>query len=143
MNHNESINSIVINVLSEKQTIKSLTAHVLQLCAMLETHDQPATQAPQPTRKPTVDGRKPRDYGPSSTRKATRLDAWQIIFGDHCNNKARQIADELGLSRGQVYSIQGGYTFRDVAIDEFEMNNHTDAHNDELFTANFVGPIAA
>ena len=139
-----NLNSLVINVLTEKQTIKSLTTHVLALAEqveLLQTQliasklDAQATRiAPQATRKPTTNGRKPRDYGPSSTRKATRLDAWEIIFGDHSSHKARQIADELGLSRGQVYSIQGGYTFRDVAFDEFVSDTHVDG---------FVGPLAA
>ena len=135
MSYTNKINSIVINTLSEKQTVKSLTQHVLALAEILEQ----SLTAPTPvaSHKPTNIGRKPRDYGPNSTRKATRFDAWEILFGDRANQKARQIADETGLSRGQVYSIQGGYTFRDVAIDEF------DNHNDRVWTANFVGPIAA
>jgi len=135
MNNNDAVNSIVINILSEKQTVKTLTQHVLQLCAMLETHD---TQHVALRTKQRVTGeKKERDYGPKSQRKMTRLDAWEIMYGDRCNQKARQIADETGLSRGQVYSVQGGYTFRDVKIEEFGESKT----NEEIWTERFVGPL--
>jgi len=68
------------------------------------------------SKRSTIKGR---DYGNKSERKATRHDAWRIRFGDLVGHKARQISEELGLSRGQSYSILGDYTFRDVKEDEF------------------------
>lgn len=140
----KDLNTMVINVLTEKQTIKSLTSHVLELGAMVEELQRLTTHAPapQPSRKPSVDGRKPRDYGPASTRKATRLDAWDILFGIHKDSKARAIADATGLSRGQVYSIQGGYTFRDVDEAEFDLDNHVSHDDAEIDHDDFVTDVA-
>jgi len=113
---------IAADLIANKQTVASLTEHLTHALAMIEYLERSLVRAqgtqPSRTTAPRT-GRKERDYGPASTRKATRLDAWQIMFGDWSNMKARAIADATGLSRGQVYSILGGYTFRDVVETDF------------------------
>lgn len=71
---------------------------------------------PQPQR-----GKGVRDYGPESTRKMTELDAWRIMHGDLIGVAVKDIADTYGLSRGQVYSVRGGYTFTKVGPSSFDM----------------------
>ena len=53
-----------------------------------------------------------RNYGPKSTRKTTEDDAMRIKIGDLKDKSVNEICIELGLSRGQVYSIREGYTFK-------------------------------
>ena len=55
---------------------------------------------------------KPRDRGPSSTRKMTSADAKRICSGDMKDTPHMECAVKLGLSYGQVYSNRGGYTFK-------------------------------
>ena len=55
-----------------------------------------------------------RDYGPNSKRKMTDLDAYNIRFGDHKDLTVNEICDKEGLSRGQVYSVKGMYTFKTI-----------------------------
>lgn len=69
-----------------------------------------AASVTQPTAKPN--GMKERDYGPSSQRKMTTLMALRILIGPYRAKSVRWIADHCGLSRGQVYSLKGGYTMK-------------------------------
>lgn len=150
-----------INVLVEKQTIKTLSAHITRLEARIEEleRNQQLTStssteasspiAPRPSRIVQRTGRKPRDYGPDSVRKATDEDAYEIRFGEYRHEKARYIADVTGLSRGQVYSIQGNYTFRHIDESFTPNTTHTyvvgEAHVDidklHELNQNFVGPL--
>jgi len=59
-------------------------------------------------------GAKERDYGPKSQRAMDERMALRILVGRYRDWSVRKIADECGLSRGQVYSLKGGYTFTDV-----------------------------
>ena len=70
-----------------------------------------------------INAHKPRNYGPKSTRKMERLDAWRIMFGDLIDVSVKDVANDLGLSKGQVYSVKGNYTFRDVKEDEFTIDD--------------------
>jgi len=123
---------IAADLIANKQTVASLTEHLTHALTMIEDLQRALVraQSTQPTRSAPRTGRKERDYGPSSTRKATKLDAWQIMFGEWSNMKARAIADATGLSRGQVYSILGGYTFRDVV--ETDFNNEVEVETTEV-----------
>lgn len=58
-----------------------------------------------------------RDRGPASEREMTEADAHRVKFGDMKNTKAKDAAEALGLSYGQVYSARGGYTFKQVKED--------------------------
>lgn len=66
-----------------------------------------------------------RNYGPESQRKMTDEDAWRIMYGDMKSMKVKDIADKLGLSRGQVYSVRGNYTFTHVKADSFKTEQAT------------------
>ena len=66
---------------------------------------------------------KTRDYGPKSENAMTPMIAWRIKFGDRTQAKVKDIANEFGLSRGQVYSVKGDYTFTHVKEDDFHINN--------------------
>jgi transposase len=51
--------------------------------------------------------------GPKSTREMTEDDARKILPGGELAGKShKEVAAELGLSYGQVYSCRGGYTFK-------------------------------
>ena len=63
-----------------------------------------------------------RNYGPKSETSMTNEIAWRIMFGDRTKAKVKDIADEFGLSRGQVYSVRGGYTFTHVKNDAFHID---------------------
>lgn len=63
----------------------------------------------------TLEGIKPRDRGPASTREMTDEDAYRVMFGDLKDSKTKAAAEALGLSYAQVYSARGGYTFKHVA----------------------------
>jgi hypothetical protein len=65
-----------------------------------------------------------RDYGPKSENAMTAEIAWRIKYGDRTAAKVKDIADEFGLSRGQVYSVRGGYTFTHVKPDDFDIVEH-------------------
>ena len=47
-----------------------------------------------------------------SERKMTEDDAKRIINGDLKGKSNKEVANELKLSYGQVYSCRNGYTFR-------------------------------
>lgn len=55
-----------------------------------------------------------RDRGPKSTRPMSNEDAVRIVSGDLKNEKVGKIAEDLGLSYGQVYSARNGFTFKKV-----------------------------
>lgn len=79
------------------------------------------------TRLDGLENRQPvttRNRGPKSDRKMTEFDAWRIMFGDLKSTAVKDVAEMLSLSRGQVYSVRGGYTFKYVKPDqEFEGTN--------------------
>lgn len=60
-----------------------------------------------------------RNYGPSSQTQMTEQLAWRILFGDLKSMKVKEIAESEGLSRGQVYSVRGSYTFNYVKADSY------------------------
>lgn len=78
-----------------------LETQVITLTAALHT-----AQA-QPTRGA-------RNYGPASEVPMTDEMAWRIRFGDLKGVAVKDIADEHKLSRGQIYSVRGNYTFTKV-----------------------------
>lgn len=53
-----------------------------------------------------------RDYGPDSERAMDERMALRILVGRYRDWTVRKIADEAGLSRGQIYSLRGRYTFK-------------------------------
>lgn len=53
-----------------------------------------------------------RDYGPDSERKMDTMTALRILIGHWSNLTVRECADQHGLSRGQIYSLKGGYTMK-------------------------------
>lgn len=73
----------------------------------VEQAKAPSTTAPRGTTKATG-----RDYGPASNRAMTEGLALRILVGRYRKWSVRKIADELGLSRGQVYSLKGEYTMK-------------------------------
>lgn len=79
-----------------------------QTIAALATASQQAASPSQSAAK----GMKERDYGPASQRKMTTLMALRILVGPYSRKSVRWIADYCGLSRGQVYSLKGGYTMK-------------------------------
>ena len=104
--------------LNEANSIKDMKVIIQEMCLKIAELEQ------QPKR-----GRKgERDYGPKSENAMTELMAWRIMFGDlsdRSNWTVRKIADEFGLSRGQVYSVTGCYTFTKVKEDSFTMDDVT------------------
>ncbi len=44
--------------------------------------------------------------------------AWRIMFGDLKAMSVKDISNTYGLSRGQVYSVRGYYTFTHLKADE-------------------------
>ena len=66
-----------------------------------------------------------RDYGPKSDNAMTPAIAWRIMYGDRTAAKVKDIANEFGLSRGQVYSVRGGYTFTHVKPTDFMIDEES------------------
>ena len=81
--------------------VDALSQHVQDLQVMLIA--QATTQSTAP---------KARDYGPDSQRAMDDRMALRILIGRYRTWTVRKIADTCGLSRGQVYSLRGGYTFK-------------------------------
>lgn len=81
--------------------VDALSQHVQDLQAMLIAQVTAQSTAP-----------KARDYGPDSERAMDDRMALRILVGRYRTWTVRKIADECGLSRGQVYSLRGGYTFK-------------------------------
>lgn len=63
-----------------------------------------------------------RDYGPKAENPMTDQMAWRIRYGDLVGAKVKDIANDNGLSRGQVYSVRGNYTFTNVKPESFAFN---------------------
>lgn len=97
-----TLKSLQETVEIQQLAIDELTTQVIALSALVAS--QPAKKA--------------RNYGPSSSNAMTDELAWRIRYGDLVGTAVRKIADDEGLSRGQVYSCTGGYTFNHVN-DEF------------------------
>ncbi len=55
-----------------------------------------------------------RDYGPDSTKAMDERTALRILVGPYRDWTVKRIANDLGLSRGQVYSLRGEYTMKTV-----------------------------
>jgi len=108
--------------MNNAHTIETLAAKIAELEALL---------AAKPARKE-------RDYGPKAIYAMDDLHAWRIMFGDLKNRKVREIADEFGFSRGQVYSVRGTYTFTHVTKDSFTM-----ADVEKLTTASVIEKLEA
>lgn len=109
--------SLAIIIDAQAATIESLGGSITALQeAVLQLQATLRDERAKPHR---AKGNGQRDYGPSSTRKMTDIDAWRILYGDLAGQKARPLADHLGLSRGQVYSVLGGYTFNHILPDSF------------------------
>jgi len=106
---NSQLTAVVVDLITEKQNITKLTTSILAILEQFENDEGP---------KHVVQSA--RDYGPKSTRKMTRKDAWDILFGSYKKSSVKDIANALGLSKGQVYSLKGGYTFKDITFDEFK-----------------------
>lgn len=68
--------------------------------------------------KPT----KVRDRGPDSTREMTEDDARRALLGDLADKSHKDVAKELGLSYGQIYSARKGFTFKGVYKEFRDMN---------------------
>ena len=79
--------------------VDALSAHVQELQAQLAGTSARSTA-------------KTRDYGPESERAMDDRMALRILVGRYRTWTVRKIADTCGLSRGQVYSLRGGYTFK-------------------------------
>lgn len=119
----ETVVDIHDTLTSQKELIESQAEAIIALqydVIQLQTAKAEAHRA-----KGRSNGNGQRDYGPQSTRKMTDIDAWRILFGDLAGMKARPLADHLGLSRGQVYSVLGGYTFKHILPESF--SNPSDA----------------
>ena len=106
---------------SKKMTVASLEAIVTEQSAVIVNlmtditalHNRVTALEATPTRGV-------RNYGPKSENGMTELIAWQIMFGDMTAMKVKDIATHFGLSRGQVYSVKGGYTFTSVKQTDFQ-----------------------
>lgn len=57
---------------------------------------------------------KVRDRGPDSQREMTEDDARRILLGDLKDKSHKDVAIELGLSYGQIYSARKGFTFKGI-----------------------------
>lgn len=101
--------------MAEKLTLKSIDAKVaILLNSLEEAHTKiEALEA-------KIVELKPRDRGPSSTRKMTEDDARRIVLGDLKNESHKVAATTLGLSYAQVYSCRGGYTFKEIIKEKIE-----------------------
>jgi len=89
--------------MNNTQRIEALEAQVDELKAMVEELKAQRTSAP-----------KARDYGPDSQRPMDEYYALRILVGRYRKWTTKKIAEELGFSKGQVYSLTGGYTFKPV-----------------------------
>ena len=110
-----------VSTLSDAITLLGEGKHTIATLAI--KMDELIAKVNELSSKPQARGTKARDYGPTSTNAMTRLMAWRIMFGDLKADTARKISDAHGLSRGQVYSVKGGYTFRDVSDTDFSLDD--------------------
>ena len=77
-----------------------------------------AAESPAKERMPKAKGQ--RDYGPASENKLNDYMAWRMVYGDLKEETVRNLADDYGYSRAQVYSLRGGYTFKHVTATSFQ-----------------------
>jgi len=97
-----------MNTNTNKPTIATLEARIEVLEGLVSILTAP--KAP----RVKSEGAKDRDYGPKSTRTMTNEDARRVIMGDMVPHTVNEICKLLGLSRGQVYSCKGRYTFKSI-----------------------------
>lgn len=101
-----------------KTTLVSLQTEINALRAELDSvKTELASLKTQPKALRTP-GTGVRDYGPASTRKMDDVIAWRIMFGDLKATSVKDIANNFGLSRGQIYSVRGHYTFTHLKADK-------------------------
>lgn len=67
-----------------------------------------------------------RNYGPSSENAMNDEMAWRIRYGDLVGVTVKDIANDYGLSRGQIYSVRGMYTFTKVVAETFKFEENAD-----------------
>ena len=85
--------------------IDELESHIVALTVHIQTLQSTASA-------PTAKIAGERDYGPDSEHKLDDRMALRIILGRYRTWSVRKIADDLGFSRGQIYSLRGRYTFK-------------------------------
>lgn len=112
------------------KTLKEAVAVIESLSARveaLETHVITLTQALQAQAQAPQRGA--RNYGPASEVPMTDEMAWRIRYGDLVATPVKTIADDHKLSRGQVYSVRGNYTFTKVTASSFRFEEiEVDGH---------------
>ena len=103
--------------MSTTNQAKRLT--VAQLAAIVETQgtmiaelQAKVTELEATPKRSTTKGE--RDYGPSSETSMSPSIAQRILWGDMRKLSVRDVADKMGLSRGQVYSLKGRYTLKET-----------------------------
>ncbi len=101
-----------------KPTLVSLQAEIVALRSELEIMKTEIGVLRAQPQAPRTPGKGVRDYGPASTRKMDDEIAWRIMFGDLKAMSVKDISNTYGLSRGQVYSVRGYYTFTHLKADE-------------------------
>lgn len=94
----EIIESIEIAKLDENAKLKEIVAKLNEVIEKMNTAKAP----------------KVRDRGPDSQREMTEDDARRILLGDLKDKAHKAVAEELGLSYGQIYSARKGFTFKGV-----------------------------
>lgn len=105
---------------STKTTVASLEARIIELETQVIRNMETATDLlNRITMLEATPARGARNYGPSSEASMTDEMAWRIRYGDLTGAKVKDIANDNGLSRGQVYSVRGNYTFTRVTADTF------------------------
>jgi len=110
------MNTQIIELLNADSTIEDVVAKMNELIA---SHN-------------ALGNRKPREYGPKSQTPMNEELAWRIMYGDLKDKKVKDIAEEFELSRGQVYSVRGNYTFTYVKPDSFEIDEDDHITPEEL-----------
>lgn len=102
-----------------KSTVTTLDARVTELeTTVIALMQRIAELEAQPQRGQ-------RNYGPKSETSMTNEIAWRIMYGDRTSAKVKDVANEFGLSRGQVYSVKGGYTFTSVKPTDFHIDEES------------------
>lgn len=96
----EEIQVIGISLLDPKAKLPEVITKLNELIAKMNELDSTKT--------------KTRDRGPDSTREMTEEDARASLLGDLKDKSHKEVAKELGLSYGQIYSARKGFTFKSV-----------------------------
>ena len=94
----EIIESIEIAKLDGNAKLKEIVEKMNEIIERLNTAKAP----------------KVRDRGPDSQREMTEDDARSILLGELKDKSHKDVAKELGLSYGQIYSSRKGFTFKGV-----------------------------